>query len=135
MTRERRDALRIPIPSDEADTLMRAGVRQFKVHLLDMSRQGFAVTCPESLRVEKGEILRLRTTEGWYDVRVVRIEPIEEGRFPFEYDCFLGLERLEYLGYGPDHNWLASVGIGRASLLIGAAVLMGIVIGWACLAA
>jgi len=104
---ERRDNFRVPIPRSQATTLLRDGVRQFSVYVLDISAEGFAVVCPETCEVNRGHVLKIRSTDGWYKARVSRIGPIEKGKFPSQYNCVLGLDRLDYLGYGPDGRWFA----------------------------
>jgi hypothetical protein len=74
MITDQREFSRIPIPLDQSATFLRAGLRQFTVDLIDASPVGFAVTCPERLEVKIGDIHQLRTSEGWLEVRVARIE-------------------------------------------------------------
>ena len=109
MPTERRNFTRIPIPWDQSATFLRSGLQQFTVHLINATPQGFAVTCPERLNVNKGDTLQLRTSEGWVEVRVARIEPFENDQdFPEEYDCYLGLQRLRELGYEPDNYFVTA---------------------------
>ena len=130
MSDERREFTRLRIPRDQSATFLRAGLQQFTVHLIDATPQGFAVTCPERLEVSKGDTLQLRTSEGWVEVRVARIEPLEnEEDFPEEYDCFLGLQRVRALGYGPDEFVVTA---GNPYLYLGGlilALMIGLVAG------
>jgi hypothetical protein len=105
--------------------LLRAGLQQRSVHILDISATGFAVACPEDLKVFCGQLLKIRVTEGWYNVRVARIGPLEANDLPLEYDCALGLERLEYEGYGPDH---IATGRQLAVLLCGGTIAFAIAV-------
>jgi hypothetical protein len=57
MSGERREFTRIPIPRDQSATLLRAGRREFNVHLIDATPQGYSVTCPEKLTVSRGDLL------------------------------------------------------------------------------
>jgi hypothetical protein len=103
MSKNRREFTRLRIPREQSATFLRAGLRQFTVHLIDATAQGFAVTCPARLEVCCGDTLQLRTSEGWIEVRVARVEPLENsGEFSEEYDCFIGLQRVRALGFEPD---------------------------------
>jgi hypothetical protein len=126
MEPERREFSRIPIPFGQSATFLRKGRQQFTVHLLNASPQGYAVTCPERLTVGQNDVLQLRTSEGWVEVRVARIEPFEVGTdIDDEFDCFIGLERLRDLGYGPDDafvmagnpRWVLACGMALAFAL------------------
>src|SRR5688572_20609173 len=128
MTHERRTWSRIPVPWDQSVTFLRAGLRQFTVHLINTSPQGFCVTCPERLKsVGVGTKLQLRTSEGWIEARIVNIEPLDGDKYPEEYDSALGLVRLRDLGYGPDDNWLVPIFSRRGAFLRAVAVLCGLV--------
>jgi len=106
MPRERRESVRLPIPWDQSIAFLRKGRVQYSVQLIDTSRGGFAITCPERLTVNQGDLLRLRTSDGWFEVRVVNIKPLEEGAYPAAFDCSLGVLRLRDLHYGPDDEWV-----------------------------
>ena len=91
MINERRKFSRIPIPPDQATTTLLFGRRQFTVRLLDASPFGFAIECPVSLVASCGALLRIHTTEGWLEVRVVRLQANGES-------VRLGVQRVRYLG-------------------------------------
>jgi hypothetical protein len=129
MKKERREFTRIPIPWDQSATFLRAGLQQFTVHLVNALPQGYAVTCPRRLQVSRGDLLRLRTSEGWVEVRVAGMDPVSDETYPEEYDCILGLSRVRNLGYELDDNWIVAVGVRRASLLLAALVLTGALVG------
>jgi hypothetical protein len=129
MNSERRAFSRIPVPWDQSATFLRAGLRQFTVHLINASPHGFCVTCPERLGgVGLGTILQIRTSEGWIETRVANIEPLDGDKYPEEYDSALGLVRLRNLGYGPDDNWLVPIVSHHGSVLRAVAVIAGLVI-------
>src|SRR5436190_4877676 len=130
MKGERRKHFRVPIPLDQSATFLRAGRRQFTVHVINASPQGFAVTCPKSLDAGRGDILRLRLSEGWVEVRVANMDALEGDTYPEEYDCALGLIRLRSLGYGPDDDWVVSTRTQRPLLLLTATVLIGLLVGF-----
>ena len=130
MAGERREFSRIPIPFDQSATFLRAGIQQYTVHLIDATPQGYAVTCPERLNVSKGDVFQLRTSEGWVEVRVARIEPLDDtSRYDEEYDCFIGLQRLRHLGYAPDDIFVTA-GSPRVLVLgLVVAIVIGLVTG------
>jgi len=98
MVNERREFSRIPIPADQAATVLYAGRRPSVVQLVDASPYGFAITCPVTLKAKCGALLRIRTTEGWHEVRVVRVEANGDSQR-------LGLERVRYLGEQLQPSW------------------------------
>ena len=126
---DRREFTRIPIPWDQSATFLRSGFRQFTVHLIDATPQGYSITCPERLTVGRGDLLQLRTSGGWVEVRVANVKPLGSDDFPAEYDCLLGLARVRDLGFGPDENWLVSLGPRSASILLAIAFLAALAIG------
>jgi len=128
---ERREFTRVPIPRDQSATFLRAGIQQFTVHLMDATPQGFAVTCPERLTVSKGDILQLRTSEGWIEARVARLEPFEEHHdYDEEFDCFLGLERLRCLGYSPDGAFVTVYNPRILAIALGSALILLVALAW-----
>jgi hypothetical protein len=110
MAEQRREYSRIPIPNDQADTVLRIGSRQVEVRLINASPYGFAVACPASLKTDRGDYLRILTNSGWCEVEVVHIEPHGP-------DILLGVARVRDLGAYPDGKWLASLG-GREGAML-----------------
>jgi hypothetical protein len=129
MLSERRNLSRIPIPLAQSATLLRRGFAQFRVHLVDQSPTGFAITGPRRLNIQRGDLLQIRTNEGWIEVRLAHIGPLETDDYPADFDCILGVERVRNLGFGPDANWLAAVGPRRAMGLVAVAIFAGVLAG------
>jgi hypothetical protein len=86
MTAEQRAAFRVPVPEDQSQAVLRMGMKDFKVRVLNASATGFSLSCPV-LDVECGELLKLCTSSGWVEIRVAFIGPSSEG-------YRLGVERV-----------------------------------------
>jgi hypothetical protein len=82
-----RKSFRILVPDGQEQGLLRVGRREATVRVVDSSAGGFALACSKTLPVNRGDVLRLRTSAGWHEVRVVRQESYTDG-------VFMGVERL-----------------------------------------
>ena len=85
---DQRKSFRILIPEGQVQAVLKVGRRAVTVRMVDSSAGGFAVASPEVLPVKRGDVLRLRTSAGWHEVRVVRQESFTDG-------MLIGVERLK----------------------------------------
>jgi hypothetical protein len=84
---DQRKSFRILMPDGQEMGVLRAGRREVKVRIVDASAGGFALASNTILPVRRGDLLRLRTSAGWHEVRVARQESYTDG-------VFLGVERV-----------------------------------------
>jgi hypothetical protein len=87
MDTDQRKSFRILVPDGQEQAVLKFGRRSLTVRMVDSSAGGFAVASPEALNVKRGDVLRLRTSAGWHEVRIVRLESFSDG-------MLIGLERL-----------------------------------------
>ena len=87
MDQDLRKSFRILVPEGQEQALLRVGRREATVRVVDSSAGGFALACNQTLPVCRGDVLRLRTSAGWHEVRVVRQESYTDG-------VFMGVERI-----------------------------------------
>ena len=124
---ERRKFSRIPIPRDQAETVLVVRKKPLEVRLIDASPVGFAVVCPAAPQVDCGAHVQLLLPSGWVEVRVVRTSPLDTG------ETLLGFARVRDLLTDPlAEHWLAGFG-GRygmwsAALALSAGLLIGVVL-------
>jgi hypothetical protein len=102
METDQRKSFRILVPAGQKQAVLKVGRKDFTVRVVDSSAGGFAIASGESLEVDKGDALLLRTSAGWHEVRVVRHESFSDG-------VLLGVERLSDLD---DPRQLESVSSG-----------------------
>ena len=104
MAEQRREYSRIPIPTDQADTVLIARGNRLPVRLIDAAPFGFAFACPNTLKVGRGDHLQLFIPPEWVEVRVVRAEPLDK-------ELFVGVARVRGLGaIPPNERWLVALG-------------------------
>lgn len=90
MEREQRNSFRILMPPGQGEAVVLLGRKQVTVRLVDTSAGGFALAASQKLPIAVGETLRLATTSGGHEVRVVRLESYADG-------VLLGVERIRDL--------------------------------------
>ena len=79
MDSDQRKTFRILVPEGQEQAVLKVGRRSVTVRMVDSSAGGFAVASPGVLKVKRGEVLRLRTSAGWHEVRIVRLESFSDG--------------------------------------------------------
>jgi hypothetical protein len=87
MDSDQRKSFRILAPDGQLQGVLCVGRRSTTVRIVDSSAGGFALASNETLPVKKGDLLRLRTSAGWHEVRIARQEYYTDG-------VLLGVERL-----------------------------------------
>jgi hypothetical protein len=87
MDTDQRKSFRILVPDGQEKAVLKVGRRCVTVRIVDSSAGGFALASRETLKVKRGDTLRLRTIAGWHEVRVVRHELFTDG-------ILIGVERL-----------------------------------------
>jgi len=95
-----RRSFRSGLPAGQQEALLEVGRRRFAVRLLDESVEGAAVWTGRDVGVKADDVVRLTTTFGRFEARVVRVAQIEpaETDGSREKPLFrLGLERLPEL--------------------------------------
>lgn len=85
---DQRKTFRILVPDGQLQAVLKVGRRAVTVRMVDSSAGGFAVASHEVLPVKRGDVLRLRTSAGWHEVRVVRQESFSDG-------MLIGVQRLK----------------------------------------
>lgn len=133
---DRRNAFRCNVQSAREEALLVVGRKQVPARLTDESAGGFAVVTEGRLDVQVGDVVRLRTDSGWFEVRVanLRAEPAAPTEATDETEVTesslcLGLERQRELDQWDappvrrrwfDRLWVRSFpGLGTGSLLGG----------------
>ena len=86
---ERRQSYRCPVQAEHQDALIvqQGGKGHISCRLVDRSAGGFYVTCSAPERFREGQILRLQSSVGQYEVEVVHVR--RQGD-----ETHLGLERI-----------------------------------------
>lgn len=95
MLSEQRGAFRVHVPVGQDEAVLRLGGRDVVVRIVNISATGFALDCPQ-LNVHGGDLLRLHTSAGWSEVRIVFVELNDGG-------CRLGVETVRDLSNESDH--------------------------------
>lgn len=90
MEREQRNSFRILMPPGQEEAVLLIGRKQVTARLVDASAGGFALAASQKLPIAAGDTLRLATSAGWHEVRVVRLESYADG-------ILLGVERIRDL--------------------------------------
>ena len=90
MCGDKRKTFRIIPPPGQATAILRLGARDESVRLVDESIGGFCIGCKPGMRLQIGQVLKLRTARGWHEVRLVRCEALCDG-------LLVGLERIRDL--------------------------------------
>lgn len=83
----RRTTYRFPVTEPWLTELV-VGDRWHTVQVLDESTGGLGVSSSEPLELKQGDLAKLRTRDGWFEVRAVRVE-VADGV------TLLGLQRLD----------------------------------------
>ena len=122
MSGDRRRWFRCIVLEGNDQALLRAGEQESVVRLTNTSAGGFAAICQDPLDVELGELLLMRTTVGWIEVRVVRLQ-VQGDR------THVGLERVRELGDRLKRSWLDMVGGRAGALMLAGALVVGLVLG------
>jgi hypothetical protein len=89
MSRDQRASFRFSLPKGQDRAILRVGWRNFSARVLNASASGFLIACP-LLEISRGEVLWLRTTAAWTEIRVVFVEHGDE-------ETRLGVERIREL--------------------------------------
>ena len=66
-------------PPDQDQVILRLRERDVISRLRDESAHGLAVHCAESVEVQEGDPLKIRTVAGWFEATVIRISPGSAG--------------------------------------------------------
>ena len=90
MSNEQRQSFRIRVPEELEQAVLRVGGRTVTVRMIDESAGGFAISSAKPISASQGEILRLRTSAGWHEVKVIHVVPCDNG-------VIVGLVRLQDL--------------------------------------
>jgi hypothetical protein len=86
MSSDQRAAFRFTVPLGQDQAVLRIGRKNISVRLINTSATGFLLACPK-LAVADGDVLQLRTSAGWSEIRIAFIDANDEG-------CRLGVERV-----------------------------------------
>ncbi len=131
MTRERRTSVRFSLPEGQDRALLRVGLHNVPVQILNASTTGFLLAGPQ-IDVHKGQQFWLRTTAAWTHVRIVSTKD-------FGAEAHIGVERLEDLEETPEFSvgwsplsWLAPAQIlssGFTNVVLALCLLGGMFIG------
>lgn len=123
---ERRRWFRCKVPEGTDQAVLRAGVRDILVRLINTSAGGFSAACTGPLNAQLNDILQLKTAAGWFEVRIIYLEQQQDA-------TQLGLERVRDLGDHLKRNWsdlmfdLVGGRLGAAALAT--ALLAGLLLG------
>ncbi len=89
----RRDSYRVAILDQREAVLVFRG-KQYPAELDDQSAGGFGVVIWAAPDLQHGDMAELRTSSGYYQVRVMRAQPIEGAPVAKCHALRVGLERL-----------------------------------------
>src|SRR5690349_21148714 len=84
---EQRQSIRLPVPEELDEAVLRIGRRTIIAQLLDASSGGFGVRVDDKAGLFSGQTLILGSGNGWCRVRVAHLRSDEEG-------IYVGLERV-----------------------------------------
>lgn len=134
---DQRRSFRCGVPEPHQEAELKIGWRCFPVSLFNESSGGFAAWMKGGPRVQVDDVLELRTTVGWFQVRVVYVSPVPASESQDD-SCGaavrVGLQRLHDLRAKPDDEAVGRrkgfmpVGRGRFSLVL-MALALAIVLG------
>src|SRR5262245_20674244 len=123
MTTQRREYSRIPMPSEQSNTVVIARGSRLPVRMIDAAPFGYAFAGPATLKVSCGDHLKLLCMSEWIEVRVVRAEPLDQ-------ELFVGVARVRGLGtIPPDERWLLPFGGHLGLWAVVFALALGILVG------
>ena len=102
---DQRKSYRCPVAESQQTAELRVRRRRYAVRLYNESSGGFAALADRDPRVVAGDVVRLFTAAGGFEVRVAhvsRIEPAARGGQDAPPVFRIGLERLRDLAFSPD---------------------------------